>query len=326
MLLDGDVYLTGSRHPLSGMLPLSDPTWSIQFQSDDFDGNNSAINIGWYWARPSPVIREYFIRSYKLWNQTHEWDQRVMNRVRFEMMSEGTLSYPKSIALKVFDYTSFLLLRNWTTIFIDTNLIDQLRSERISIHQTGLGSLYKHFMAKHLGLWFNETYYTRPIRLLQPINLSGSDADMLTQFALSVHLAKASGRTFMWPMYVNSTGQTGIIERKPPLQIVHVQSVANTVPWVEATYLHNRARYSPRVFTENIISANLPSELRSSWITRLTEDCLSISADVLKVDFAGVDLDQLAMTPGIEDIWIESALWRCWDDQEICRFYYVRAS
>jgi Nucleotide-diphospho-sugar transferase len=329
VLLDGDVYLTGSRHPLSGMLPLSDPSWGIQFQSDDYDGNNSAVNIGWYWARPLPVVREYFVRAHEFWDQTREWDQRVMNRVRFEMMSEGSLAYPASVVLKAIDYTSFLLLRNWAEIYVETDLIDQLRSEGVLIHFTGLGSLYKHFMAKHLGLWFSEEYYTRPIRLLQPENVGGTDTEILIQFALATHIAKACSRTFMWPMSVNSLGDVrrglGRNERKPPIQIVHVQSVANVVPWVEAPYVHNRARYTNDTLTESRIFVDSATFRSANWITQLINRCAT-SADVVKLDFNGVRIADLAAAVGMPDIFRNCGLWGCWEDQEICRYYYIRAS
>lgn len=316
VLMDADVYLTGSRHPLSGMRPISDPSWSIQFQSDNHDGNDSTVNIGWYWARPTPILHEFFLRASQKWNQTHEWDQKVMNDVRFEMIAEGSLSYPASIVLKSFDYTCFQKLYNWSSIYIDTDLIDQLQSERVLVHTTGLGNLYKHFVAKHLGLWYNEEYYTRPIRLLEPINVGGSDDDIFREFALAVHLAKVSNRTFLWPMWVNSTRGTVRVERKPPLLIVDVYGIEHAVPWVEATYLHNRARFTAAALSESSISV-METLLVSDWLAQLDEQCTSHKEDILRIDFDQVDFDILESAVGMDEVVADGNLFPC-QGQEIC--------
>jgi hypothetical protein len=79
VFLDGDVYLTGAVDPFENMLPLSNDTWDIQFQPDHVDAMD--YNIGWYFARATENTFEYFNRSYAMWNETHEWDQAVMNDV-----------------------------------------------------------------------------------------------------------------------------------------------------------------------------------------------------------------------------------------------------
>jgi Nucleotide-diphospho-sugar transferase len=90
VFLDGDVYLTGTVDPFKNMLPLSNNTWDIQFQPDHPPGTD--YNIGWYFARSSPATFDFFNRSYAKWNETHQWDQEVMNAVGKPMeLEEHTL-------------------------------------------------------------------------------------------------------------------------------------------------------------------------------------------------------------------------------------------
>ncbi len=86
MFLDGDVYLTGAADPFENMLPLSNDTWDIQFQTDHPEEND--YNIGWYFAKATENTFEYFNRSYTMWNETKAWDQEVMNEVGKVMESE----------------------------------------------------------------------------------------------------------------------------------------------------------------------------------------------------------------------------------------------
>jgi hypothetical protein len=81
LFLDGDVYLTGSRDPFEDMLPLSDDTWDIQFQSDQKALPTTRVNIGWYFAKSTPATIEFFDRSYRNWTAKAMWDQEVMNNM-----------------------------------------------------------------------------------------------------------------------------------------------------------------------------------------------------------------------------------------------------
>lgn len=79
VFLDGDVYLTGVTDPFQNMLPLSNDTWDIQFQPDHGGAND--YNIGWYFAKSTENTIEFFNRSYAKWNETHGFDQGVMNDI-----------------------------------------------------------------------------------------------------------------------------------------------------------------------------------------------------------------------------------------------------
>jgi hypothetical protein len=86
VFFDGDVYLTGAADPFENMLPLSNDTWDLQFQPDHPEIMD--YNIGWYFARSTEATFDYFNRSYARWNETHAWDQDVMNDIGKVMESE----------------------------------------------------------------------------------------------------------------------------------------------------------------------------------------------------------------------------------------------
>src|SRR5437762_668396 len=126
LMVDADVYLSGTRHPLAAMRPLEDTSWEIQFQSDNWshqDKQDTFINIGWYWARPTRTVREFFARSLEIWEKTHKWDQAIMNDVRYDMMQEGSLAFPKIVVLNYSDYETIMLV-DWGQIYVNQSRID----------------------------------------------------------------------------------------------------------------------------------------------------------------------------------------------------------
>jgi hypothetical protein len=86
VFFDGDAYLTGNTDPFDTMLPLSNDTWDIQFQTDHPEILD--YNIGWYFARATNLTYNFFSRSYANWNETQEWDQSVMWKIGHVMESE----------------------------------------------------------------------------------------------------------------------------------------------------------------------------------------------------------------------------------------------
>ena len=263
------------------MHPLEDPSWDIQFQCDNM--NYREINIGLFWARPIPSVREFFRRSQERWNETQKWDQAIMNEVRWEVIAEGSLADPKSRILDLVDYKSTMLF-DWENVYPNTHLIDKMNTEGVMVHYTMIFGLRKIIVAKHFGHWLNETYYTQPIRLLQPINLAGTAAEIKEQIDFSVFLAKLSGRTFMWPILVNQTSENADTSKFIAISVVDVESVVNVVPWVEATYIENRRKYSPAELSRATI--RVPRNLTDVEPVKLViEDCLLSVSSVLDVDF-----------------------------------------
>ena len=305
VMLDADVYLTGTRHPLSGMRPLDDLSWEIQFQNDNASHQvtqETTVNIGWYWARPTRRIREFFNRSLEVWEKSHRWDQEVMNEIRFEMIGEGSLAYPKSIVLSYDDYETAMLV-NWPDFYFDQSRIADWNNNHIIIHYTMIFSVLKTIIPKHFGQWFVEDYYTQPRQLIQAVNIAGSTNQALEQIALSVYLAKISGRTYMWPLAINHTCSLENPDWRPraPTAVAEARLVAEHVPWVEDNYLFNRKWYtSDELQITTIPFVDGSEELEESWHA-LTETCRSFEESVLQVDFSGVDIDRLRELPSIRE-------------------------
>jgi Nucleotide-diphospho-sugar transferase len=272
------------------MQPLTNSSWEIQFQCDSMDYRQ--INIGWYWARPTATVREFFRRSQEQWNQTRNWDQRIMNDIRNQMIQEGSFSSSTSLILNLTDYKSSMLF-DWAKFYANSTLIDQMNKEGVMVHYTMIFNLMKIVVAKHFGHWFNETYYKQTPRLLQPVNIAGTATEIRQQLEFSAYLAKFSGRTFMWPILVNQTYEQspGVWTAFPAIYAAEPESIAKVAPWVEGTYLSNRAKYISSELSNTTISGtrNL-SDLHS--ILSVMENSLSSVCDVLKVDFGAVDVSK----------------------------------
>jgi len=312
-MLDADVYLTGTRHPLSGMRPLADPSWEIQFQCDWWDASQDAnVNIGWYWARPTNAVRELFVRSAEIWNKTKNWDQAIMNDVRSEMVKEGSLTFPKSIVLGHEDYVNAMLV-DWRDFYFDQSRVADWNNKHVMVHYTGIFNVLKTVIAKHFGQWFVEDYYTQSPRLLQPINISGTTNQVIEQIALSVHLAKTSGRTFMWPLGVNHTCSLENPQwwHATTTAVVEARLVEAQISWVEDTYLFNRKRYTEKDLELTTIPfADGSQTLEQAWYS-LIEKCQTTVASVVQVDFFQVNTDRLRELPPIRELIEQMGLTTC---------------
>jgi hypothetical protein len=295
------------------MHPLEDPRWHIQFQSDYYSGYGSPINIGWYWVRPTPIVREFFVRSQTQWNRNHsKWDQDIMNNVLWRMISEESLASPASIVLNLTDYRTTMLF-DWPATFIDEASIDTMNRDSVMVHYTMIFDLAKELVAKQFGHWLNATYYQKSPKILQSVNIAGTTNETLNQMALAVHLAKITGRSFMWPNAINHTcyNYTGGWNARPPFVIADIESVAGTVQWVEGTYLRNRKRYTNDTLRSTEISINQVLNLQPNSLATLIERCLSASEDVLIVDFQGIDWKKLGNLASVRDIIQDVGLKKC---------------
>jgi len=310
LMIDGDVYLTGSRHPLSGMRPLESADWHIQFQSDYDEKQESWINIGWYWTRPTPVAKEFFLRSQRSWDSNQTWDQAIMNQVRFDMMYGGPFTFPGSMVLNLLDYRSTMLF-DWSEAFVDEKVMNAINRESVIVHYTMLFGKSKEIAAKQFGHWLNETYYVQNPKILQPLNLVGTTSSIMHQIAFSVHLANVTGRSFMWPTAVNHTctKYKNGWKLQPPILIAEADNV--TVPWVEGRYLQNRARYTTKPLPEvKILFDHLVDGRARSLEKRLTF-LNNISEDLLIIDFAGMEWEALDGLPFVQDVVKQIGLETC---------------
>ena len=314
LLIDGDVYLSGTRHPLSKMLQLSDPSWDIQFQTDNWDGDHpDVVNIGWYWARPRNASRELFLRSQATWDTYQGWDQNIVNGVIWEMTHEGNVTYNQEVRTLNQSYYTRMDVLPWEAISLDTKLIDRLNSKIVMLHYTGFVHLTKTYLSKHFGHWVNETYYTQSIPLLQPINVSGTGEEILAQITLAIYLARLSGRTFMWPMSVNRTWlETNVTEERPTITVVDDDAVTKAISWVEATYLHNRARYTNVPLTEQTLSVTIEDFHKEGGILDLERIIQSSLVDLVKVDFGNVSGAEIMKSERLTNVFQEVVLWEKW--------------
>jgi hypothetical protein len=313
LLVDGDVYLTGSHHPLTKMRPLTDPTWDIQFQCDDWDGEHQdVLNIGWYWARPTDATREIFSRSQAEWDKTQSWDQNIVNQVVSQMTGEGKLAYGRSVViLNQLDYAIMDRLEGvkWEMVALDPVATDRLNAELTMLHITGFVHITKPYLAKHFGLYVNETYYRQPVSVLQPVNISGSMLEILQQMGVAIYLARSAGRMLMWPTSFNQSMGGDLFEERVGIIVVDDLAVANAISWVEATYIHNRAKYTNVRLTEETISIMVEDIQRDGWLDDMILRCRSSSRDVIKVDFGDVVAADIVRSASLAEAIREVPLW-----------------
>jgi len=326
VLLDGDVYLTGMRHPLSGMRPLGDPSWQIQFQTDKEYAQWSKVNIGWYWARPTPAIREFFVRSQRWWNlNKREWDQSIMNDVRHNMVYSNILEYPKTIMLDPRDYRSTMLF-DWPDIFMSRSKIDAMNAASVTVHYTMIYNQTKTLLAKQFGQWFDESYYTSAAWILQPINIAGTKTEILDQIAFAVHLARATNRTFMWPNRVKLqcewASSLGGANFTPPILIADFDRVSEVTPWVEGMYFRNRDRFTKAELTRTYLSLNEAVDGSEPTLSSFFQMIRSVNTDVLTLDFDRLEMWKLRNSSSVRDAIRELGIVECVMCAHMERFSY----
>jgi Nucleotide-diphospho-sugar transferase len=300
------------------MLPLENDTWAIQFQSDRSDDQASAINIGWYWARPHPFTTEFFARSNE-YRSAHpdQWDQAIMNDVRGEMMAEGKLTYPRSVVLDLKQFKSTMLFA-WAWVFVDEARIDEMNAEGTIVHYTMIFKVSKVLVAKQFGHWVDPTYYLQRRGLVQPVGVGGTTAEIFQQLSLAAYLAKASGRAFMWPTAVNHTCHwySNGWSLRTPVSIVDAESLDKEVSWVEGTFIRNRARYTADELKSKRIALR---ELAGLGMKELVKRCRS-RADIVVIDFDGVEAGmcerfELEWNTTVTNLGIEMCR-DCWETSE----------
>ena len=266
------------------MRPLDDPSWHLQFQSDRYEGQGSYVNIGWYWARPTEITKQFFRRAQTRWVDKHEWDQGVVNLIRLEMIDEGLLDFPKSIVVSLVQYKATLLF-DWEAIFIDTDLIDEMNKVGIIVHYTGIWAERKIFMAKHFGHWNNKTYYAESPLLLQPVNISGTSSEIFQKMVRAANIANLCGRTFMFPFVVNERLPDSTWRLEAPHWTSEIGDIMRVGPWVESTYLRNRRGHNSTELSEETILG--PRDIIWNYASQpIVDACVTSKSELLKLDFA----------------------------------------
>jgi hypothetical protein len=293
------------------MRPLSDPSWQIQFQADTDYEQWAKVNIGWYWARPTPAVREYFLRSQRWWNlNKREWDQSIMNEVRKHMIYSHVLEYPKSIVLDPRDYKSTMLF-DWPNIYMSESEIDAMNSEGVTVHYTMIFNDTKTLIAKQFGQWLNKSYYNSTPWVLQPINIAGTKAEILDQIAFAVYIAKITNRSFMWPNRVMLECESKLgTKYTPPILLAEFQSVADAVPWVEGTYFRNRQKFTDAEIRRTYYSLDEVLDGGDQSMQLFYNMCQSETLEVLAIDFDGLEMWKLNL-PSVRDIIQEIGIVEC---------------
>lgn len=311
------------------MHPLEQGAWHIQFQSDRHNGQNSEVNIGWYWVRPTPIIREYFLRSQRAWlANTTEWDQRIMNDVRYAMIEQDSLAFPASVVLHLDIYRATMRY-DWGTIYWNETAIDAMNNDSVIVHYTEVFGTAKLVLAKQFGHWVTEDYYIDCPKILRPVGIYGNTNETLDQIALAAHLAKVTGRKFMWPNSVNHTcpQYKGGWKERAPILIADADSLANVTDWVEGTYLRNRNRFQNDKVRQKMIHAASTFEWKSHSVDKLVKQIMEHKdVDIVSVDFEGVNTWKLDEWEGVAEIvqgvGIKTCE-RCWEMAEYGRVEYI---
>lgn len=265
VFLDADVFFTGSRDPFGVMLPLSNKTWDLQFQSD---GGPGALNIGWYFARPTPATRNFFRLSFAHWihTKTDEWDQLVMNKVKDGILAKeaalaaeisagsNDTSEPSTPPLHVHmvelkHFRNFMLELWSPELFGNQTVINDYISTAAAIHYTCVQhDLKEYFGLNYGGFGDLHGYYSRPPPLLRPVGISGTADAVHKQVAFALALGKNTNSTVAWPDTVNvfqgwDDGKYHFQPRFPGAKAVSWPSAKGAgYAVVEGQYLQNRVR------------------------------------------------------------------------------------
>lgn len=318
IFLDADVFFTGSRDPFSAMLPLSDKTWDLQFQSDNAPDE---LNIGWYFARPSPATRMFFRLSLAHWVQTKtdKWDQLVMNNVKDGILAKeaalaaeiaagsNETSGPSTPPLRIHmvelkHFRNFMKELLWgPELFGNQTATDEYIDTAAAIHYTCV----QHDLKEYFGLYYSgfgdlHGYYSKPPPLLRLVNISGTSDAVHKQVAFALALAKKTHRTVAWPDAVNvfqrwGDGTYHYFPRLPSVKAVSWPSAKNaSYAVVEGQYLQNRMREGLDPLTE--VQWNLgeyvsqaSSDPNSNWLNALAESLVAEEGfPVVSLDFTDV--------------------------------------
>lgn len=273
VFLDADVFFTGSHDPFSVMLPLSNKTWDLQFQSDNAPDE---LNIGWYFARSTPATQMYFRLSFAHWIQTKTdaWDQAVMNVIKNHILQKqaaqaadiaaGTneTDEPSTPPLRIHmvelrHFRNFMKELWSTELFGNQTATDEYVSAAAAIHYTCV----QHDLKEYFGLYYSgfgdlHGYYSKPPPLLRPVGISGTAGAVHRQVAFALALGRRTNRTVAWPGAVDvfqrwGDGTYHLLPRMPSVKAVSWPSARGAgYALVEGQYLQNRAREGLGPLTE----------------------------------------------------------------------------
>lgn len=331
VFLDADVFFTGSHDPFSVMLPLSNKTWDLQFQSDNAP---EELNIGWYFARSTPATQMYFRLSFAHWIQTktEAWDQAVMNVIKDHILQKQAAlaaeiaagsteaSEPSTPPLRIHmvelrHFRNFMKELWSTELFGNQTATDEYVSTAAAIHYTCV----QHDLKEYFGLYYSgfgdlHGYYSDPPPLLRPVGISGTAGAVHKQVAFALALGRRTNRTVAWPDSVDvfqrwGDGTYHLLPRMPSVKAVSWPSAKGAgYALVEGQYLKNRAREGLGPLTEvhwslgeYVGQAGGDPGVGAGWLDSMAEGLAAEEGfPVVSLDFTdvGAEWSQL-MDPGM---------------------------
>ena len=290
------------------MRNFSDPTWDAQFQTDERDGK---VNVGWFWARPTPQSIDYFVEAKHIWfTKGGVSDQNLMQRVMAEKERQSSSnSNQRSLVFVRLDLKTFLnyMGTEWIQIFSarirsETNfftlneslrfqLIHNASNDVVLWHYTCVDKSLKLFLPKYFGQWTNvNDYYTKPRKFLLPINIgfdTNSTNVLLIQFLITIKLAIITERTLIFP----DTVVYKTIRNFPAVRTFSLKEIIPlNIDYVEPNYLYHRQAKHGINFTNGFnyifsTDRNLPLNQQLENLLRDLQSSLK-SNELIKLDFS----------------------------------------
>ncbi|BGP12150.1 hypothetical protein JCM10213_004715 [Rhodosporidiobolus nylandii] len=255
LFFEGDTFLTAD--PFAHMLPLSDPSWDLQFTEDI----GYVVNFGWIFARPSPATIELYQLAFDRYCRKNEWDQQLLSNL---IRSSGGREWAgkkgdqhwwliDSIGLRLFmlPLTKF---RATHTVMLEWYQPDPALPEPAMNHLTAFFFPNRQFYPKERGWHANvDSFYTRPRPILTSPPLVGTLREIVYESRVLQVVARKMGWALMVPGNVTvlpEEGSEGEAEGKTVewSRVVSVEAaMTNNLDLLESSFFAHAARYLPSI-------------------------------------------------------------------------------
>ncbi|BGO98938.1 hypothetical protein NBRC10513v2_000040 [Rhodotorula toruloides] len=258
LFFEGDTFLT--TNPFPHMLPLSSPTWDLQFTEDV----GYIVNFGWIFARPSEGTIKLFQAAFDAYVAHNEWDQLLLSNT---IIKEGGKEWRGEkgdehwwIVELLGTRINMLPLDKFQAthpVMLEWYKPDPNAPEPVMNHLTAFFFPNRQFYPKERGWATNiDSFYTHPRPVLSPSPISASIQSIM-KYARLVHvLARKTGMALQVPQNVTVEWENGEEEGKWTREWTRVVSVEAAMELdldlLEARFFEHAARY-------------LPSNTLSSW-------------------------------------------------------------
>ncbi|GAA5974374.1 hypothetical protein JCM11641_005242 [Rhodosporidiobolus odoratus] len=271
LFFEGDTFLTAD--PFPHMLPLSDPSWDIQFTEDI----GYVVNFGWIFARPSPATVQLWQLAFNQYCTKNEWDQQLLsNLIRAQGGREWAGLTGKehwwmvdSIELKL-HMLPLAKFQATHTVMLEWFKPDPALPEPIMNHLTALFIFNRRFYPRERGWTTNlDSYYTslRPILTSSP--LIGTLREIVSYSRILQVTARELGWALMIPPSVTVLGEgenEGKKWERDWSRVVSVEAaMTNHLDLLESSFFPHSARY-------------LPPSIHSAWSDPSHRTLLNLSS------------------------------------------------